>query len=245
MSKGKSFRERVAALWSKKVDTPTTEEDLKKVGLTVMADKKFAERQHLLQILLFRLTEEIEGDTPQEQVEALKDLLNDVHIGIHMLAAPYYQTLDNINYHRLMRGWSSLHALATLCITTVEARIKGVEKKEQKNNGEQIEDAEQTPSTAIEKYLLFPLISQSRDTIIDIEALVRRLSSVLYLHVFKDAHLILLQSYSAEDVREKWAVVVNQPFMYGSRVPSKEAPEGYEMVSSRIQEIERKLRQKE
>lgn len=57
-------------------------------------------------------------------------------------------------------------------------------------------------------YILFPEIAPTKHTIIDIETLVKRLTSVLYLHVFQDAHLILLQSYSAEDVREKWAVVV-------------------------------------
>lgn len=160
MNQNLSFRERVARLWSGKTQESTTEDDLKKVGLTFFADKKFAERQDLLKSLLFRLAgakEEgkeplVEEKTPKEQAKALRELLNDVHIGIHMLAAPYYQTLDNVNYHRLMRGWSALHALGTQCITTVEARIKSVEKKEPNNNseGQESENSEMTENEETE-----------------------------------------------------------------------------------------------
>jgi len=222
MSKTKSFSERVAALFSQKTEGPTTQDELKKLGITTLADQKFAERQQLLNELLVRLTEKIEQKSPTQQVEALEELLNDVHIAIHMLAAPYYQTLDNVNYYRLMRGWSAWHALAKLWLSTVKDRIKSVETT--KKNGEENteEPTENTPNWNAD-YMLFPPITQTKGTIIDIATLVSRVSSVLYFHVFQDAHLILLQSYSAEDVREKWAVVVQQePNPYHRVIPTSQ-----------------------
>jgi len=208
MSKGKSFREQVAALWSSKTkDTPTTQDELKKLGLSTLADQKFAERQRLLNLLLSRLTEKIEEKEPIKQVEALEELLNDVHIGVHMLAAPYYQVLENFNYYRLMRGWSAWHALGKLWLSTVKERIKSVEETTP-NNGETLVETDDDAQKWNPDYTLFPPITQTRATIIDVATLVSRVSAVLYFHVFQDAHVILLDSYSREDVREKWAVVV-------------------------------------
>lgn len=240
MSKDKSFSERVAALFSRKTEGPSTQDELKKLGITTLADQKFAERQQLLNELLVRLTEKIEKKTPIAQAEALEKLLNDVHIAIHMLAAPYYQTLDNVNYYRLMRGWSAWHALSKLWLSTVKDRIKSVETTTTTTEEGTEEHNENKPNWNPD-YTLFPPITQTKGTIIDIATLVSRVSSVLYFHVFQDAHLILLQSYSAEDVREKWAVVVNQPFQYGPKVPTKAAPEGYEMMLARMAEMQREL----
>jgi len=223
------FKEALKSYLDTEVDKPSIEDEFKRLGITVMADRKFAERQRLLGLLLDDMDTEAEHEEPKEYVKNLKTLLNNVNRGIHVLAAPYYQGLDNMKYHRLMRGWSTLHKLAKLCISTVEARIKGVQTQNPNNNEEsngegepeELEVSEESEETEeyedLRKlYDLFPELTDTRDTIIDIKTLVQRLATVLDIHVFNDAHLILLQAYSGADVRERWATVINQPPAWGT-----------------------------
>lgn len=196
------FKKMLKDAWTTETEKPSMEEKLEKAAITMAADQKFALKQKLLEALLADLEKKIDYKDPLKCVKSLRKKWDNTNRGIHTLAAPSYQTLDNVDYHRLMRGWSTLHALGILCIDTIEARIKGVKKKEQKNNGN--EEANNNE----EKYMLFPSMTQTKRTIIDIKTLVQRLVSVLYVHAFRDAHLILLQSYSKDEVREKWAIVV-------------------------------------
>jgi len=190
--------------------SPEIEADLKALGISVIADKKFAERQEEIQAIFDLMEKDIDAEDPEDYVEKIKEKLDAVNRGIISLAAPYYRSLDNTRYGILMEGWSIWARLASSWVQTIQNRILTVKEEmtETGNNGAKSNPTEETDveeekakETKMDKGLL-------KTALINMWILVKRLEAVLDYHVFQDAQLILMRSYGGGDVGHGIAVTV-------------------------------------
>jgi len=166
-------------------------EELAGLGVKVLLDKKLSDRLLAVQELFDDLEAEITAANPLAYIAELNRRLDMLNRAIHSLASPYYRSGSNANFRQMMEGWTLWHALAKTWISSVEDRIQTVYV----TNGQ--------------KQALSKIAS------IDIETLVRRLHSVLVMHVFQDGMLVLAESYLSEDVAPSTATVVQTAGQHG------------------------------
>lgn len=161
------------------------------LGITLLQDKKLAQRLEAVQSLFDDLEAKITTDEPLAYIAELNRRLDMLNRAIHSLASPYYRSGSNANFRQMMEGWTLWHSLAKTWISSIEDRIRTVYV----TNGQK----QDLPNIAS----------------IDIETLVRRLHSVLVMHVFQDGLLVLAESYLAEDVGPSTATVVQTAGQHG------------------------------
>lgn len=168
---------------------PKIEEDLKHLGISVITDKKFSERQLEIQAILDLIEIEIDKAEPEDYIEDIHKKLNAVNRGVVSLAAPYYKSLDNTKYSTLMEGWSLWAKLALSWVQTVRGRILTVKEEME----------------AQEMEISKPLLEKA---LINTWIIIKRLEAVLDYHVYQDAQLILMRSYGKDEVGHGIAVAI-------------------------------------
>jgi len=186
------FKDSLKKALGRQVKGKEVGEELAGLGVKVLLDKKLADRLLAVQELFDDLEAEITAaDDSLAYIVELNRRLDMLNRAIHSLASPYYRSGSNANFRQMMEGWTLWHSLAKTWISSVEDRIQAVYV----TNGEK-QDLSKIAS-------------------IDIKTLVRRLHSVLVMHVFQDGMLVLAESYLTEDVAPSHATVVKTVQTHG------------------------------
>ena len=166
-----------------KSDEKPLQESLEGIGIKILADQKLKARINLLQELMDDLKDEIKLTDPSSYVVELDKRLEMLNRAIHTLAAPYYRSGSNPAFRQMMEGWVLWFALAKNWVHVIQDRIKSI-------------------------YIDYEKPKTKRLATIEIRNLVRRLHSVLLMHVFQDGMLVLAESYLNADVSATQAIVV-------------------------------------
>jgi len=186
------------------------EQSLERLGINVLLDRKLEQKLEALQTLYDMLEEEIETKDPLEYLNILNTRLKMLNRAIHSLSAPSYKASTYGAFKDLLDGWVMWNSVAEYCIEAVRDRIMNLmepkPKEKQKANGDNTHE----PSDAqiIHDEVMETMRKILQVTAIDVWTLVRRLHSVLQLHVFQDAQLVLALSYLREDVAPAHATIV-------------------------------------
>lgn len=150
------------------------EENLKQWGLNVLQDQKLEKKLLALQELFDELEAEITTEDPVEYVKELDKRLKMLNRAIHSLAAPNYRSGTFPAFRQMIEGWVLWNSLAEYWIHAVQDRIKGITKPN--GNGQQNEATEPKPDS---------FMSELQVITLDVWTLVRRLHTVLQMHVFR------------------------------------------------------------
>ena len=196
------FKETLKSMWSKSTKEPEVGNKLEGLGITILQDKKLAEKQLALQSLFNDLEADIDTENPLDYLEELDKRLNKLNRAIHSLASPYYRAGTNANFREMMEGWVLWFAVAEYCVHAVEDRIQSIYVIEDKTEGQTEQDLIDRKASATMKRSLASV------TAIDVWTLVRRLHTVLQLHVFQDGMLVMAESYLSQDVAPSSATIV-------------------------------------
>lgn len=200
------FREKLGEMFGGSKKEKPIEQSLEKWGLKVIADKKLHDRLAALQVFFDELDADITEDTPLEYLGELKTRQEKLNRAIHSLAVPYYRAGSSAQFRELMEGWQLWHSLALYWLNAIEDRITGIQEDHNGHNG-----TEDKANTA-----LLPLL---KVTTIDIETLVRRIHTVLQLHVWQDGQLVMAESYQNLDVSGSGATIIKTMTTgYGQRL---------------------------
>jgi len=196
------LKETLKSIWSGSKKEPEVGDKLEGLGITIIQDKKLAEKQLALQTMFDDLEADIDTRNPLEYLEELEKRLKTLNRAIHSLASPFYRAGTNANFREMMEGWVLWFAVGEYCIHAVEDRIKSIYVIEHKVEGQTEQQLiDRKASATINKSL-------ASVTAIDVWTLVRRLHTVLQLHVFQDGMLVMAESYLNQDVAPSTATIV-------------------------------------
>lgn len=196
------FKETLKSIWSGSKKEPEVGNKLEGLGITILLDKKLAEKQLALQTMFDDLEDDIDTTNPLEYLEELDKRLKMLNRAIHSLASPFYRAGTNANFREMMEGWVLWFAVGEYCIHAVEDRIKSIYVIEDKTEGQTEQELINRKASATMNKSLASV------TAIDVWTLVRRLHTVLQLHVFQDGMLVMAESYLNQDVAPSTATIV-------------------------------------
>lgn len=196
------FKETLKSIWSGSKKEPEVGNKLEGLGITILLDKKLAEKQLALQSMFDELEDDIDTENPLEYLEELDKRLKMLNRAIHSLASPFYRAGTNANFREMMEGWVLWFAVGEYCIHAVEDRIKSIYVIEDKTEGQTEQELINRKASATMNKSLASV------TAIDVWTLVRRLHTVLQLHVFQDGMLVMAESYLNQDVAPSSATIV-------------------------------------
>ena len=196
------FKETLKSIWSGSKKEPEVGNKLEGLGITILLDKKLAEKQLALQSMFDDLEDDIDTENPLEYLEELDKRLKMLNRAIHSLASPFYRAGTNANFREMMEGWVLWFAVGEYCIHAVEDRIKSIYVIEDKVEGQTEQELINRKASATMNKSLASV------TAIDVWTLVRRLHTVLQLHVFQDGMLVMAESYLNQDVAPSSATIV-------------------------------------
>jgi len=196
------FKESLKGIFGGSKKEPEVGTKLEGLGITILKDKKLAEKQLALQTMFDELEDEIITENPLEYLEELETRLKTLNRAIHSLASPFYRAGTNANFREMMEGWVLWYAMGEYCIHAVEDRIKSIYVIDDKTEGQTEQGLiDRKASATMNKNL-------ASVTAIDVWTLVRRLHTVLQLHVFQDGMLVMAESYLNQDVAPSTATIV-------------------------------------
>lgn len=193
------FRQKLGEIFSGDPKEKPMEQSLESWGLKLIADKKLKERLEALQLFFDELEADIEATDPLKYLEELIARQEKLNRAIHSLAMPFYRAGTLKTFRELMEGWQLWNSLAIYWLEAIQDRIESI-REEQKEKGNK------------DPTLL-------RITTIDIATLVRRIHSVLQLHVWQDGQVVLAGSYLNADVSASHvAIIKTLSSGYGQRL---------------------------
>lgn len=218
------FTQKLKEVFNRTKKEPEVATKLEGLGVTILKDKKLADKLELLQALFDDLEADIETTNPLTYLLKLEGKQKTLNRAVHSLAAPYYRSGTIANFRLMMEGWALLNALAEYWIHAVEDRIKTIYVIESKTDLEGQNEQElidQKATETIRKTL-------ASVTAIDVWTLVRRLHTVLLFHIFQDGMYVLAVSYLQQDVAPTTATVIKTLTQRGGYDFSELKPETVE-----------------
>ena len=190
-NKPKNWIQRLAGIfgYTKKVGEYKSSFEETKLGdtsVSILQDMKLKERLEVLDILMFKMNQEIPNKwAPKQKVKVMKERLDLLDQSIQLMAAPSARGGSDKRYSKLMHGWNSWYGLASSWIARVDIYFTSNDVDPVKGL-----DAE---------------VSQ---TLSDNNIIAADLQLALVQHVFPDAKDVIDYCFKDEDIAVKAVTIV-------------------------------------
>jgi len=248
------LKEEIASLFRKKEKAPSPQEEIGRLGLKILSDKKLDERTRLVNMLheefdkpvdeVLKVLKKGEEATPLDYVKVLRDRLQVMNRLMKIVSVPYGRAGRNEAFREALQAWEILYGLTVDMIDTVENVIKSAMQEQQEERTVEATVLTETElASRIERMiskvksgekvetqtLLEELTSETENVTlltlkINIGELLRKLESFMKVEVYPFGFMIMNSSYFPEDVAPAYATVI-QEYVTGPSPYSPPSPD--------------------